>query len=61
MDIGAWWATVHGVSKGQTRLSKYNIAQLCDCERSPRGIPFLTGIMEVVKFDSALVVTKRVV
>ena len=21
MDGGAWWATVHGVSKGQTRLS----------------------------------------
>ena len=21
MDRGAWWATVHGVAKGQTRLS----------------------------------------
>ena len=21
MDIGAWWATVHGVTKSQTRLS----------------------------------------
>ena len=21
LDRGAWWATVHGVSKGQTRLS----------------------------------------
>ena len=21
IDIGAWWATVHGVTKGQTRLS----------------------------------------
>ena len=21
MDIGAWWATVHGVAKSQTRLS----------------------------------------
>ena len=23
MDRGAWWATVHGVSKSQTRLSDY--------------------------------------
>ena len=22
MDRGAWWATVHGVAKGQTRLAK---------------------------------------
>ena len=21
IDIGAWWATVHGVTKGRTRLS----------------------------------------
>ena len=23
MDGGAWWATVHGVTKGQTRLSNF--------------------------------------
>ena len=23
MDRGAWWATVHGVAKSQTRLSKH--------------------------------------
>ena len=23
MDGGAWWATVHGVSKSQTRLSDF--------------------------------------
>ena len=23
MDRGAWWATVHGVAKGQTRLSDF--------------------------------------
>ena len=23
MDGGAWWATVHGVAKSQTRLSDY--------------------------------------
>ena len=24
MDRGAWWATVHGVTKSQTGLSHYN-------------------------------------
>ena len=24
MDGGAWWATVHGVAKSQTRLSDFN-------------------------------------
>ena len=23
MDVGAWWATVHGVAKSQTRLSDF--------------------------------------
>ena len=23
MDVGAWWATVHGVAKSQTRLSNF--------------------------------------
>ena len=27
MDKGPWWATVHGVSKSQTRLSKLSTAQ----------------------------------
>ena len=27
MDRGAWWATVHGVTKSQTRLSMYMHAQ----------------------------------
>ena len=25
MDGGAWWATVHGVTKGQTRLSDFTL------------------------------------
>ena len=29
MDGGAWWATVHGVSKSQTRLSDFTLR---DCE-----------------------------
>ena len=24
MDRGAWWATIHGVTKSQTRLSDYH-------------------------------------
>ena len=27
MDRGAWWATVHGVSKSQTRLSNFQFHQ----------------------------------
>ena len=25
MDRGAWWAAVHGVAKGQTRLSDFTL------------------------------------
>ena len=25
MDRGAWWATVHGVAKSQTRLSDFTV------------------------------------
>ena len=28
MDRGAWWATVHGVTKSQTRLSDFHFQQL---------------------------------
>ena len=28
MDGGAWWATVHGVSKSQTRLSNFTYLPL---------------------------------
>ena len=28
MDGGAWWATVHGVTKSQTRLSDFTIRTL---------------------------------
>ena len=28
MDIGAWWATVHGVTKSQTQLSNYHTHRL---------------------------------
>ena len=25
MDVGAWWATVHGVSKSRTQLSDFTL------------------------------------
>ena len=28
MDRGAWWATVHGVAKSQTRLSSFHVTSL---------------------------------
>ena len=29
MDGGAWWATIHGVSKSQTRLSEFTFFLSC--------------------------------
>jgi len=29
MDRGAWWATVHGVAKSQTRLNTQEIYEKC--------------------------------
>ena len=29
MDRGAWWATVHGVTKSQTRLSGFHADGVC--------------------------------
>ena len=29
MDGGAWWATVHGVAKSQTRLSEFTHSLTC--------------------------------
>ena len=28
MDGGAWWATVHGVAKGRTRLSNFTFIHI---------------------------------
>ena len=28
MDAGAWWATVHGVAKGRTRLSNFTFIHI---------------------------------
>ena len=34
MDGGAWWVTVHGFAKSQTRLSNSIIIQVTDCSSS---------------------------
>ena len=31
MDGGAWWATVHGVTKSRTRLSDFTTTQQLHC------------------------------
>ena len=35
MDRGAWWATVHGVAKSQTRLSDFTFKCNTGCKTQP--------------------------
>ena len=35
MDGGAWWATINGVSKSQTRLSDFTSLHFNDVSKSP--------------------------
>ena len=35
MDGGAWWATVHGVTKSQTQPSKQSLTSLSLCNSHP--------------------------
>ena len=36
MDGGAWWATVHGVAKSQTRLSDFTLLERAEKTQSKR-------------------------
>ena len=36
MDRGAWWATVHGVAKSQTRLNRLS---MCTCTHMISTLP----------------------
>ena len=36
MDGGAWWATVHGVTKSQTRLSDFTMKELLTYAKWPQ-------------------------
>ena len=40
MDRGAWWATVHGVSKSWTRLSSFHFLDFLDLTGA-QGVPSL--------------------
>ena len=60
MDRGAWWATVHGVTKSQTRLSNWHVhvGHLASCLQlmpslSPMPTPTYTpniffGLLELI-------------
>ena len=45
MDRGAWQATVHGVTKSQTRLSNYITTNLIEQLSPPDGTNDLTWLM----------------
>ena len=51
MDGGAWWATVHGVAKSQTRLSDFTSLQwFFSIKISVQTIYLLTFLLEVVEY-----------
>ena len=39
MDIGAWWAAVHGVAKSQTRLSDFTFTRWRRWQPTPVFLP----------------------
>ena len=46
MDGGAWWAAVHGVSKGRTRLSDFAFNFLLSCIGEGNGNPLQCSCLE---------------
>ena len=52
MDGGAWWATVHGVTKGQTRLSDFTLlvvgTQICSFSTTKCCLRMQEGQEELV-------------
>ena len=40
IDRGAWWATVHGVSKSQTRLNTHTHGIFVDICSQIKGTPY---------------------
>jgi len=41
MDRGAWWATIHGVAKSQTRLSDFCVCVWTVIFQAPLSVRFL--------------------
>ena len=51
MDRGAWWATVHGVTKSQTRLSDYHFHFLMtNLDSILKSITLLTKVCTVKSY-----------
>ena len=48
MDRGAWWATVHGVAKGRTRLSDSHAQEPVKCEDSAEALSGTRGLKHCV-------------
>ena len=42
MDLGAWWATVHGVAKSQTQLSNFTFTFISQSESSKLCLAYVT-------------------
>ena len=56
MDRGAWWATVHGVTKSHTRLSDFTQEFLLDQMRiSNLRMSFVSNLNEIVKLHSNII------
>ena len=47
MDWGAWWATVHGVTKSWTRLSDWACTQRAVCDNSHRDVSYILYILSI--------------
>ena len=48
MDRGAWWATVHGVAKSQTRLSDSALTH-ANANDTTQSYPLRTSVSIAVK------------
>ena len=56
MDRGAWWATVHGVTKSHTRLSDFTQEFLLDQMRiSNLRMSFVSNLNEIVTLHSNII------
>ena len=61
MDRGAWWATVHGVTKSQMQLSTtYMCVFVCVCVRTYAYITYIYIYMQHVYREVILIKTVQV-
>ena len=50
MNGGAWWATVHGVTKSQTRLSDFTTKELLNYAKWPQTGALSILILSFINF-----------